>query len=393
LDSETKTSVLLKTKSMKLLNTKKLKFAFLFVGISSIANLSQAQTPSMVIGGIEANGMRTTEEGVLRTIIYKSLVASKKYTVNDRYDISEKVGYEVLKKCMGKECLVSIGKQLNSDYAMSASYDALGDRILISMKIVDVKTGSIYKNEIGQFENQFTELNRMTDIMIYRLLDIPINENVEKMLSFKDNPAASYGPGKMNNSGPRIGLGYAFGANGDYFTRSENEGGRGVPTAMVFNLGYQLEAQYVGNENFSGLFEFIFNVGGLEQGIAIPSLAILHGARFGKNSWEIAVGPSLSVKQLVRGSEDNGAGFQTESELNRLGIDISEFNFYQRPDTRGAHYFSTNFVVGIGRNFQSGAINIPVNAFASVNKYGTSFGISMGMNINKRKSSIQANKR
>lgn len=352
-------------------------------------NYTHAQTPSMVIGGIEVHGI-TFDQEILRTVIYKSLVNSKKYVVNDRYDVSEKIGAEKLKKCMGKECLISIGREIQADYAISASYDGLGDRILISLKIVDVKSGQIYKNEIGQFENQVNELNRMTDIMIYRILEIPIDENVEKMLSYKDNPAASSGPGKMNNSGPRIGLGYAFGENGAYFTRSENDGGRGT-APLIFNLGYQLEAQYVGTENFSGLFEFIMNVGGLEQGLAIPSLAILHGARFGKNSWEIALGPSLSVKQLSTGTTDYENKFHTYSELSNLGVaNPEDFNYFTRPDTRGAYYFSTNFVIGVGRTFRSGALNIPVNAYASMNKYGTSLGVSMGININKRKQSIQS---
>lgn len=357
--------------------------------LAGTGNYKSQTPPSMVIGGIEVRGINS-DEHILRTVIYKSLVNSKKYVVNDRYDVAEKIGDATLKSCMGKECLIGIGKQIASDFAISVSYDGLGDRILISMKIVDVKNGTIFKNEIGQFENQSFELNRMTDIMIYRLLGIPIDENVEKMLSFKDNPAASVGPGKMNNSGPRIGMGYAFGENGDYFTRSERDGGRGNDLAMVFNIGYQLEAQYVGTENFSGLFEFIFNVGGLEQGLAIPSLAILHGARFGKNSWEIAIGPSLSVKQLSTGTTDYNGNFMTYGQLANMGvINADGFNYYTRPDTRGAHYFSTNFIIGVGRSFHSGAINIPVNAFASLNKYGTSVGVSMGMNINKRKRTIQ----
>jgi hypothetical protein len=365
---------------------KKASTFFLTLGLS-VASFAQA--PSMIIGGIEVRGMKADKE-ILRTVIYKSIVGSKKYLVADRYDVSEKIGKDVLDNCLGKECLMNIGAQMNSDYALSASYDVLGDRILISMKMIDVKNKSIFKNEIGEFENQVNELNRMTDIMIYRMLEVPLNANVEKALSYKDNPAASSGPGKMNNSGPRIGLGYVFGENADYLTRSEADGGKGA-VPLIFNLGYQLEAQYVGSENFSGLFEFIFNVGGLEQGMFIPSLAVLNGARFGKNSWEIAIGPSLSMKQLVKGANYNGK-FTTERELYAMSLNPADFELFTRPDTRGATYFSSNFVVGIGRTFKSGAISIPVNGFASFNKYGTSVGLSMGMNVIKSKQPIQRRK-
>lgn len=371
--------------------TKYLLNAILAIGmITASGNIKAQTTPSMIIGGIEVKGF-SFDRDVLRTIIYKSLVNSKMYVVNDRYDVAEKIGADKLQSCMGKECLTNVGKQINADFAISAAYDGLGDRILISIKIVDIKTGTIVKNEIGQFENQVDEINRMTDIMIYRILGIPIDENIDKMLSYKDNPAASSGPGKMNNSGPRIGFGAVFGENADYFTRSENEGGRGnIP--FIFNIGYQLEAQYVGTENFSGLFEFVFNIGGLDQGIAIPSLAILHGARFGKNSWEIALGPSLSVKPLSELTLYKER-LTTKAELTEKGItDFSEMTFNMLPDTRGAYYFSTNFVIGVGRTFHSGAINIPVNAYVSLNKYGAGAGMSMGMNIGKKQTKIHEKK-
>lgn len=367
-----------------------MKVAIIALTLCLLAFELRAQTPStvpsMCIGGIEVKGIALNKD-VIRTVIYKSLVTSKKYVVNDRFDVAEKVALEKLNACMGKDCLIEVGKLLNADYAMSISYDGLGDRILISLKIVDIKTQNIVKNEIGQFENQISEINRMTDIMIYKVLEIAVNENVDKMLAYKDSPALSSGPGKMNNSGPRIGLAYVTGQSGDMFTRSEKDGGL-ASYPMLFNIGYQLEAQYVGTENFSGLFEFIFNVGGLDQGLFIPSLAILHGARFGKNSWEIAIGPSLSVKTLSEVTSINGH-FLTKSELNQEGIDTKQYEFNLLPDTRGAAYFSSSFMIGIGRTFHSGAINIPVNAYVSLNKYGTGAGLSMGMNINKSKQKIR----
>lgn len=342
----------------------------------------ETNLPSMVIGGIEVRGI-TSNEDVLRSVIYKSLVNSKKYVVNDRYDVSEKIGIDKLQTCMGKECLVKTGKELNADYAMSASYEGLGDRILISMKIVDVKTGEIVQNEIEQFENQPRELNRMTDIMIYRMLKIEVDNTVAKMLIFKDNPAASAGLGKMNNSGPRMGVAIVTEENAAYFTRSEKEGGvNAVP--VLFNIGYQLEKQYVGSEKFSALFEFIGNVAGIEHGTPVPSFAILHGVRFGSGAWEIAMGPSLSMKKLLNGTTDYDGTFRTYSDLANSGVlNADQFSYFDRPDARGAAYFAPNFVLGVGKTFRPGALNVPVNAYASFNKYGTTYGLSLGINITR----------
>jgi hypothetical protein len=354
-------------------------------------NNCKAQTdalPSIVIGGIEAQNIQLNES-ILRSIIYKSLVHSKKYVVNDRFDVAETLGDTKLQNCMGKKCLESAGKTLGADYAMSASYEGLGDRILISMKIINVATGEIVKNEIEQFENQPRELNRMTDIMLYRMLEIPIDQVAARALMYKENPAASGGLGKMNNSGPRMGGAIVTGQNAEYFTRGERDGGvNGIP--VLFNIGYQLEKQYVGGEEFSALFEFIGNVAGIEHGTPVPSLAILHGVRFGKGAWELAMGPSLSMKQLQTGTTQYDGTFRTYGELTDLGVaDAGSFYYFTRPDTRGATYFSANFIVGIGKTFRPGALNVPFNVYASFNKYGPSFGASLGVNITRSKKYVK----
>lgn len=350
------------------------------------ANAQLVAVPSMVIGGIEVRGIQANED-VLRSVIYKSIVNSKKYVVNDRYDVAEKLGSDKINTCLGKECLMRIGAQLGADHALSASYEGLGDRILISMKIIDVKTGGIVQNEIEQFENQPRELNRMTDIMIYKLLKMDVDISVYKALFFKDGPTATTGLGKMNNNGPRIGIAVPTGENAAYFTRPETDGGLGAEAPILFNIGYQLEKQYAGSENFSGLFEFIGNVAGIEHGTAVPSLAILHGVRFGKGAWEIALGPSLSVKKMLNGTVGYDGKFRTAGDLYNMGLtDLSSYTFYARPDARGASYFSTNFILGIGKTFRPGALNVPVNFYASMNKFGTSFGLSMGINITKSRS-------
>jgi hypothetical protein len=171
--------------------------------------------------------------------------------------------------------------------------------------------------------------------------------------------------------------------NADFFTRPLSDGGvNGIP--ILFNIGYQIEKQYVGGENFSALFEFIGNVAGIEHGTPVPSLAILHGVRFGKGAWEIAMGPSLSFKKLQWGTTEYDGKFRTFADLYDSGVtNAGNFNYFERPDTRGATYFAPNFVLGIGKTFRPGALNVPLNAYASFNKYGTTYGLSLGINITR----------
>lgn len=343
---------------------------------------TEAPTETLVIGGIQVNGIDNIDEEVLRAVAYNAFVNSKKYLLNDRFDVAEKLSKDELKSCMGKNCLKTIGEKIDSDKAVAISYDGLGDRIIVSVKMVDVASGRITYNENIQFEFQPSQLNRMTDIAITKSVGQEVNEIALKELGFKNDPALSQKVGKTNNSGPRIGMAYAFGDNADYLTRDERQGGLGYNTPAIMNIGYQFEAQYVGSENFSGLFEFIFNAGGLEKATLIPSLAILNGARFGKGKWEIAVGPSLSFKKLENGVFVDG-NWKTKYDLTFEEQELYADSYFKRPDTRGATYFSTNWVVGVGKTFRSGALNIPVNIYGSFNKYGNAFGVSVGLNVDK----------
>ena len=70
------------------------------------------------------------------------------------------------------------------------------------------------------------------------------------------------------------------------------------PSATL--IGYQLEKQYIGTENFSALGEVLLMVSGLEKGHALPSLTLMNGFRFGKAGWEIAFGPGFGLKKVFR---------------------------------------------------------------------------------------------
>lgn len=339
-----------------------------------------AQQSTIVIGGINIQGMSANEESV-RLIIYHALVNSKTYVVLDRYDVAERLEKDRLSSCLGVTCLSKLGTDLNASYALGLSIDQTADRILIGLKLVDVQKQSIIRNDVVQFEQQSTELNRMLQWMVQRMNGTEVSNIEMDALLYKDIPSRSTTLGKLNNSGPRIGFGFASGANAAYFQRKEKNGGLGSEP-IVFNLGYQLEQQYVGNEKFSALFEFIGNLGGIEHGICIPSLAILHGVRFGKGAWEFAFGPSLSAKKLIDVTDIGDQSF-TKREINQKGLNPNEMEFYKRPDTRGVSYFSTNFIFGIGKTIRSGALNIPLNVYLSTNKYGHSVGMSIGMNISR----------
>jgi hypothetical protein len=371
-----------------------IKKAKLVGSLLLVSTATFGQKPLIVVAGIEVNGF-ASDISTLRTVAIKEINNSQKFIATDQYDIAEKMVVTDLNTCLGTECLTKIGATLKADYALSFTFHLVGTRIIASTKMVNVQKGAIEKSATGDFENQRLEIGRMTEIMVRKILDLPENEADIAQLVYKSPMITSKAAQRVNNNGPRIGLAIATEDNAAYLERDVADGGKdAVP--VLFNIGYQLEAQYAGTKQFSFLSEFVFNAAGLEQGLFIPSMAVLTGVRFGKGSYEIAIGPSFSAKQLIKGADLGGkfttvdeiANF-TPTELLNSGYNKNTTALYSRPDSRGATYFSSNLVVGIGKTFRSGSLNVPVNAYASINKYGTSFGMSVGFNLNRKKEYIQ----
>jgi hypothetical protein len=66
-------------------------------------------------------------------------------------------------------------------------------------------------------------------------------------------------------------------------------------TPFITQFGWQFETRVFTSDNgTSGLFEFVPLVGGIEQGMFLPSINTLFGIR-GKTGTEFAVGPNLSL--------------------------------------------------------------------------------------------------
>ena len=108
-------------------------------------------------------------------------------------------------------------------------------------------------------------------------------------------------------SGPRVGM--TIITNGSLSDHLEGN--------FMTQFGYQFEKQIAGDEQIAGLIEGIVMIGGLEQGLFIPSVSGLFGARTA-SGFEFAMGPNLSVA---------GAGL----------------------------------VIGVGKTIRMGSINIPIN--------------------------------
>jgi len=382
--------------------------------------MSFAQKSTVGVSNPTVNGLYATPE-IASKIIQLELTKLDQFTVYDQFDINEVYEKDNTLKdnCHSRNCLVRMGKALNADIMVTGSYDLLGDKIAISLKFIDVNSEAVKYSGIGEFNNQESELQRMTELVIQDILGLERDQDLVKRLTFNNDPITSNKVGQINNSGPRIGVAIMTGNVAEFATRSSQRGGLDV-APVVSMIGYQFEAQYIGTENFSALGEFIFNVSGLEQGLFIPSVNILNGFRFGNAGWEFAFGPGFGLKRVGKGFIDVDGRYGAKNEyfgendwidyanetyndpnaypeyysnghFFRPSIEDvdSEYIMENHADTRGRVAISTSFLMAFGRTFRAGSLNIPVNVFYSARKGGGYAGINVGFNVTKSKKSLK----
>jgi hypothetical protein len=368
---------------------------------------AQEAKPSIAVSNPNVNGLTSKTESVAK-MMRLELVKMDKHIVLDEFDMGDilKSNPEFQNNCLGQECLAKLGAALKVDFMASGSVDALGNKIAVTIKIIDVENQKIYKSLVKEFDDQEAELQRMIEITLKEMYGVPVQKEVVDRIIYKNELITTNNVGKINNSGPRIGYAYLLGSMNEFASRPEAQGGLDIFPAVSM-IGYQLEEQYVGTENFSALIEGIFNVSGLEQGQFIPSLTLMNGFRFGKAGWEIAFGPGFSLKKTSFGFFDDAGVFGdkgvyfSEKDWNDYQIDQgftnsvepsefnSKYNFDNKHgDTRGKTQLNTLFVFAFGRTFRAGALNIPVNVFYSSQKGGGMAGVNVGFNVQKSKKPI-----
>ena len=306
------------------------------------------------------------------------------YEVLDKYDVeylAEKEGLK-LDNCYGKICLVETGKKLRADKMLTGSAELLGERIVISFRLIDIGTESVEKSQVMEFLNLRAQVQLMIELTIRQMLGLPNDQNlVNKLTKADDYESAINLPerAKLNLSGPRMGMTVFSGDVVKRLQDSERNGGLNVRPVM-FQFGYQFETTYLNQGGLQALFEFIPIITGLDQGEILPSISILHGVRSNKNGFEFAFGPILYVNTEAEGFYNNGTWTRLTDWERTFPNVTPPGEVVRRLDTRGEPRLTSSFVFAFGKSFKSGKMNIPVNAFFIPNKSGHRFGISVGFN-------------
>lgn len=161
----------------------------------------------------------------------------------------------------------------------------------------------------------------------------PINPNQTPSSAVK-TPQKIITP--LELSGPRVGFTLiGSGETADNLRDNFNA------SPFITQFGWQFEKQYFALENgTAGLVEFVGLIGGLEQGLFLPSANMLVGVRSSSGA-EFAFGPNISV---------SGAAF----------------------------------ALAVGHTYRSGSLNFPVNFAVVPSSKGVRFSLLFGFNAQTR---------
>lgn len=316
------------------------------------------------------------------------LIQINKFEIVDKYDIEyiSKRDNVDLKGCYSKICLEDIGKRLKCNYLLTGSYDLLGDRVAVTVRLYDVAKGNFAESASRIYLNIPQQNLTMMEVVIKDLLAVSNDENLIKKLTISEeyesalnNPETAI----INNNGPRLGVTGVFGPSTAILTADPINGGFGYSLPVLTSFGYQFEQVFVNSGNFQALFEFIPLIAGLEYGRIIPSANALLGMRNSRTGWEFAVGPNFTTTVTAEGYLQGGSFILKGTP----GYDPTGKVEITRLDSRGDLAVSTGLVLGFGKTFKSGKMNFPLNVFVVTPGRGDSWrvGTSVGFNIVRKK--------
>jgi len=374
-------------KNMIIISNGRLSFILLMIVLYNSPTIVLGQNELrkkeiLAILSIDSRGINA-ENSSIRDMVQLEAEKANVYSIMDKYDIADLLSKNSIniEECYGKTCLVEIGKLLKADKMLTGNIEKMGDRIVMTFRIIDVKSELIEQTETGEYLNLPNEIHKMVRISLNNLFSIENDENLVNMLVDYDTPIVSP-KNALRLNGPRMGVSYTTGAVAERLQASKSQGGYEM-FPLITQFGYQWETQYLSAGSFQALIEIIGLVGGLESGKFIPSISLLNGFRSSINGWEFAFGPTFKLVKTASGYYDENNDWHLEFEWDN-STGENPYEIQELPDSRGYVKLSTNLVLAVGKTFKSGYLNIPVNVYVVPNKKGTTIGASVGFNINKR---------
>jgi hypothetical protein len=357
------------------------------VAFSRNLNAQEASKKSCAVLNVEATEsirkkIPTLDNLSAGTTVRRELEKLAVYEVAFRQDMQGVVSREKLEMCFDISCMHEVGTALKVEKVVSGAIEYVEGSIVVALRELDVATRKVSNSRTKEFRFLPEQLKYMVQITLQEMYGLPVDDQMLRTLEnqfgreeFANNP----GVDRLNLSGFRVGAVGIFGDNATVLTAPRNEGGFDVRPFM-FQFGYQFETQYLNQGRLQALFEFIPVITGIEQGLFIPTISILHGIRDNKTGLEFAFGATVGLSRMAEGYFDNGS-WKLEKDfvldtMNTTPMPALEW----RLDSRGEFRPYVGFIAAAGFSLRSGNLNIPMNVFAVTQRNSFRLGLSVGIN-------------
>jgi len=351
------------------------------------AQSTKKKKQTLTVLNIDAQGlpMNPVQVGNLVRIEIDKLDS---FEVTDRYDVTYLLEKNQVNatNCYGKICLVETGKAISSEKMIGGSIETYNNTIIVTLKLIDVKTEAVEKTYVREFLNLPNELQSIIQVSVRELFGMPNPAELVTQLTKPynlDNIINNPNKERLNLSGPRMGFVGFAGKISKILVDSKDQGGYELAYPALFQCGYQFEFQYLSEGTYSALLEFIPMVSGFDQNSIIPTFTIMNGLRNTKNGLEFAVGPTFNFVKQARGFYGSDKRWY-RNNIDTIPMNVTPGRNITREDSRGDLRIRSLFVVAVGKTFRSGNLNIPVNAYFIPGLDGFRFGVSFGYNAKEK---------
>lgn len=346
-----------------------------------ISNITLAQNQRLIVTNVETN-LPNQSNAKLTSFMYNYM----SYHANDYSVINDKRATLIMDSIKTEQticddfCVRDMCKRTGIDWALSAEIKQIAGRIYVISKMINRDPMVTNRTAKMDFLNLPDESEFMLKLTLQKLLNIPQDKN--ELLSLTDATQSSAGrlpnyQQSLNLSGPRLGYTMFTGPSADVMKDSRINGGFDMRPGFV-NIGYQFEQQYLHGGTYQGLIEIVPQISGLDQGLFLPSLTVLNGLRNARTGLEFAFGPTFTITKKERKYEENGAWHRPEDQEN-----INNLPLEDKLDSRGSPTLQANLAFAVGKSFQAGTMNVPVNFFFVPNKDDYRYGVSIGYNFRR----------
>lgn len=315
----------------------------------------------------------------LTNLLRSELKKINTYNVLDIYDtkdIIKKHDINVL-DCFGRSCLVKNGEFFATDFIISGSLVKNGENATLTLWIVDIRTEKIAKEFSREYSYKPDFKNLIFEVALKEMHGIENNaaiiNSVTKVQQIPENRTKSITAVKA--SGTRVGVTYFMGESARILESPTAEGGFDA-NPFLSHIAYQFEKAYVNTGRLQMLVEVIPAITGIDQGLLIPSINVMHGIRTNKSGIEFAFGPTFNLTKKARGHYNS-------ENVWTLGDDGGNEQTIRRVDSRGEHDVDFGLMFALGKTFSADGVNIPINIYYSPNGDGGKIGLSLGFNFQK----------